>query len=103
LSKTTNPFRREEDPTLEYEMDVFIDQMDEASGVGGGVANFLTGYIIYKGEKYPFEAVAYGRIGGQNVLPTLTQTRCRDWRLSMSIWTLHREASAQACRRRANG
>jgi hypothetical protein len=67
LSKTTNPFRREEDPTLEYEMDVFIDQMDEGSGVGGGVANFLTGYIIYKGEKYPFEAVAYGRIGGQNM------------------------------------
>src|SRR5207253_11366482 len=27
---------------------------------------------IYKGEKYPFEAVAYGRIGGQNVMPTLT-------------------------------
>jgi hypothetical protein len=53
-------------------MDVFIDAMDEASGVGGGVANFLTGYVIYKGEKFPFEAVAYGRIGGQNVLPTLT-------------------------------
>jgi len=72
LAKTTNPFRREEDPTLEYEMEVFIDQMDEPSGVGGGVANFLTGYTIYKGEKYPFDAVAYGRIGGQNVMPTLT-------------------------------
>jgi hypothetical protein len=72
LAKTPSPFRREEDPTLEYEMDVFIDQMDEASGVGGGVANFLTGYTIYKGEKYAFEAVAYGRIGGQNVMPTLT-------------------------------
>src|SRR3989475_13337717 len=46
--------------------------MDEASGVGRGVAHFLTGYTIYKGEKYPFEAVAYGRIGGQNVMPTLT-------------------------------
>ena len=53
-------------------MDVFIDAMDEASGVGGGVANFLTGYAIYKGEKFPFEAVAYGRIGGQNVQPNLT-------------------------------
>ena len=72
MSKTTNPFRREEDRTLEYEMDVFIDQMDEISAVGDCVANFLTGYTIYKGEKYPFEAVAYGRIGGQNVMPTLT-------------------------------
>jgi hypothetical protein len=71
LSKT-NPFRKEEDASLEYVMDVFIDEMDEASGVGGGVANFLTGYALYKGEKFPFEAVAYGRIGGQNVKPTLT-------------------------------
>ena len=62
---------------LEYDMDVFIDEMDEASGVGGGVANFLTGYAIYKGEKYPFEAVAYGRIGGQNVMPTLTPESLR--------------------------
>ena len=53
-------------------MEVFIDAMDEASGVGGGVANFLTGYAIYKEEKFPFEAVAYGRIGGQNVQPNLT-------------------------------
>jgi hypothetical protein len=57
---------------MEYEMEVFIDAMDEASGVGGGVANFLTGYAIYKGEKFPFDAVAYGRIGGQNVQPNLT-------------------------------
>ncbi len=56
---------------MEYVMDVFIDHMDEASGVGGGVANFLTGYAVYEGEKFPFEAVAYGRIGGQNVSPTL--------------------------------
>ncbi len=72
MSKTTNPFRKEEDATLEYEMDVFVDAMDEASGVGGGVANFLSGYTLYKGEKFLFEAVAYGRIGGQNVKPTLT-------------------------------
>ena len=45
--------------------------MDE-SGEGGGVASFLTGYVVYKGENFPFEAVAYGRIGGQNVSPTLT-------------------------------
>jgi hypothetical protein len=72
VSRITNPFRKEEEATLEYEMEVFIDAMDEASGVGGGVANFLTGYAIYKGEKFPFEAVAYGRIGGQNVKPILT-------------------------------
>lgn len=56
-----------------YEMEVFVDHMDESSGVGGGVANFLSGYAVYKGEKFKFEAVAYGRIGGQNVSPSLTQ------------------------------
>jgi len=90
LSKTTNPFRKEEDPTLEYEMDVFVDAMDEASGVGGGVANFLTGYTVYKGEKFPFEAVAYGRIGGQNVKPTLTPEsikRLEDLRVDLELFT----------------
>ncbi len=57
-------------PGGDVDMDVFVDQMDE-SGEGGGVASFLTGYVIYKGEKFPFDAVAYGRIGGQNVSPTL--------------------------------
>ena len=66
-----NPFRKAEEAQLQYEIDVFIDEMGDASGVGGGVANFLTGYAIYKGEKFPFEAVAYGRIGGQNVSPIL--------------------------------
>src|SRR6266581_3178793 len=66
-----NPFRKGEEAQLQYEIDVVIDEMGDASGVGGGVANFLTGYAIYKGERFPFEAVAYGRIGGQNVSPTL--------------------------------
>jgi hypothetical protein len=52
-------------------MEVVVDHMDE-SGEGGGVASFLTGYVVHKGENFPFEAVAYGRIGGQNVSPTLT-------------------------------
>ncbi len=85
-----NPFRKQEDATLEYEMDVFIDEMDEASGVGGGVANFLTGYALYKGEKFPFEAVAYGRIGGQNVKPTLTVgsvKRLEDLRVDLELFT----------------
>jgi hypothetical protein len=89
LSKT-NPFRKEEDPTLEYVMDVFIDEMDEASGVGGGVANFLTGYAVYKGERFPFEAVAYGRIGGQNVMPTLTTEsvkRLSDLNVDLELFT----------------
>lgn len=71
MSRINNPFRKEEDASLQYDIDVFIDEMDEASGVGGGVANFLTGYALYKGEKFPFDAVAYGRIGGQNVKPNL--------------------------------
>src|SRR2546428_11846218 len=66
-----NPFRKAEEAQLQYEIDVFIDEMGDASGVGGGVANFLTGYAPYKGESFPFEAVAYGRIGGQNGRPIL--------------------------------
>jgi len=53
-------------------MEVIVDSMGESSGVGGGVANFLSGYVVFRGEKFPFEAIAYGRIGGQNVSPTLT-------------------------------
>ena len=71
-------------------MDVFIEQMDEASGVGGGVANFLAGYAVYKGEKFPFEAVAYGRIGGQNVIPTLSSEslkRLDDLQVNIELFT----------------
>jgi len=67
-----NPFRPPEPQGSDYEIDVYVDQMDDASGAGGGVANFLSGYAVYNGEKFPFEAVAYGRIGGQNVSPTLS-------------------------------
>jgi len=66
----TNPYRPSQ-PGDEIQMEVIIDYMDE-SGEGGGVASFLTGYVMYNGEKLPFEAVAYGRIGGQNVSPTLS-------------------------------
>ena len=52
-------------------MEVVVDMMDEGSGTGGGVANFLSGYALFNGERLPFEAIAYGRIGGQNVSPTL--------------------------------
>src|SRR5437899_12296298 len=52
-------------------MEVVVDAMDEGSGAGGGVANFFSGYALFKGEKLPFDAIAYGRIGGQNVSPIL--------------------------------
>jgi len=35
-------------------MEVIVDSMGESSGVGGGVANFLSGYVIFRGEKFPF-------------------------------------------------
>ena len=70
MSKPVNPFRPES--PQDFQMEVIVDYMGESSGVGGGVANFLSGYVIFRGEKFPFEAIAYGRIGGQNVSPTLT-------------------------------
>ncbi len=71
MSKPVNPFRSAETSQSEYPMEVYVDYMGESSGVGGGVANFLSGYAVFRGEKLPFEAIAYGRIGGQNVSPTL--------------------------------
>jgi hypothetical protein len=73
MSKPANPFRRAESSEVEYQMQVYVDDMGESSGVGGGVANTLSGYAVFQGEKFPFEAIAYGRIGGQNVSPTLTE------------------------------
>jgi hypothetical protein len=88
--KDSNPFRKAEDAQLVYEMDVYIDEMGDASGVGGGVANFLSGYAVYNGEKFPFEAIAYGRIGGQNVSPTLQPEavkRLMDLRVNLELFT----------------
>ena len=68
----TNRFRPTEDGPR-YEMEVVVDMMDDGSGAGGGVANFLSGYVVFNGEKLPFDAIAYGRIGGQNVSPTLKE------------------------------
>ena len=77
MSRPVNPFRRAEASRPEYPMEVYVDYMGESSGVGGGIANFLSGYAIYQGEKFPFEAIAYGRIGGQNVSPTLVDEALR--------------------------
>ena len=71
-------------------MEVIVDYMGESSGVGGGVANFLSGYVIFRGEKFPFEAIAYGRIGGQNVSPTLTDEslkRLQDFDIDVENFT----------------
>ena len=87
---TQNPFRKEEEAQLQYDIDVFIDEMGDASGVGGGVANFLTGYAVYKGERFAFEAVAYGRIGGQNVSPILQPeaiTRLEELGVDLELFT----------------
>jgi hypothetical protein len=73
----SNRFRKPEAEGPAYEMEVFVDEMDEGSGAGGGVANFLSGYAVYRGEKFRFEAVAYGRIGGQNVSPSLVDEAAR--------------------------
>jgi hypothetical protein len=89
LSKPANPFRPEPSGP-EYPMQVYVDYMGESSGVGGGVANFLSGYALFREEKFPFEAIAYGRIGGQNVSPTLTQEsmrRLQDLRVNVETFT----------------
>jgi hypothetical protein len=70
-------FRPQEDEGPRYDMEVVVDFMDEGSGAGGGVANFLSGYAVFNGEKLPFDAIAYGRIGGQNVSPTLKDESVR--------------------------
>jgi hypothetical protein len=67
-----SPFRPKEYSDEKYVMEVFVDKVEE-SGAGGGVASFLQGHVVYNGEKFPFEAIAYGRIGGQNVSPNLTE------------------------------
>jgi hypothetical protein len=90
LSKPANPFRRPESSQPEYPMQVYVDGMGESSGVGGGVANFLSGYALFQGEKFPFEAIAYGRIGGQNVSPTLTdesKKRLQELRVDVEVFT----------------
>jgi hypothetical protein len=46
--------------------------IDEVSG--GEIANVLHGYILVNGEKIRFKGIAYGRYGGQNVMPRLSPT-----------------------------
>ena len=89
MHEPSNPFRPKEDPEQQYEMEVFIDQVDE-SGVGGGVASFLQGHVVYNNEKFPFDAIAYGRIGGQNVSPTLAEEsmkRLQDLKVDLELFT----------------
>jgi len=39
---------------------------------GGEIANIIRGYISVGGEKIRFKGIAYGRYGGQNVVPRLS-------------------------------
>jgi hypothetical protein len=71
-------------------MKVFVDDMGESSGVGGGVANFLSGYALFQEEKFRFDAIAYGRIGGQNVSPTLGDEalkRLQEMNVNLELFT----------------
>ena len=89
MQPSSNKYRPA-DEAPQYEINVFVDAMDEGSGSGGGVANFLTGHVVYNGEKLRFEAVAYGRIGGQNVSPILpdeTLKRLRELDLDIEAFT----------------
>lgn len=88
----SNRFRKPDVEGPSYDMEVFVDEMEEGSGAGGGVANFLSGYTIYKGEKFRFEAVAYGRIGGQNVSPSLADEamkRLQDMDVDLESFLAH--------------
>lgn len=89
LYQQPNPYRPSEDTDAQYEMEVVIDHVEE-SGAGGGVANFLEGHVVYKGEEFQFEAIAYGRIGGQNVSPTLSEEsakRLQELRVDLELFT----------------
>lgn len=90
MSRPSNPFRRAEASQPDYAMTVFVDYMGESSGVGGGIANFLSGYALFQGEKFPFEGIAYGRIGGQNVSPNLADEsikRLQELNVNLELFT----------------
>lgn len=38
----------------------------------GDVTSYLTGYFLFHGERFSFTGIAYGRFGGQNVHPVLS-------------------------------
>jgi len=90
VSRPSSPFRPAETSQPDYAMQVFVDYMGESSGVGGGIANFLSGYALFQGEKFPFEGVAYGRIGGQNVSPNLADEsikRLQELNVNLELFT----------------
>lgn len=49
-----------------YDFEVHVTAVSQ-----GEIANFISGYLIFKGERLRFRALAYGRYGGQNVSPKL--------------------------------
>ena len=62
-------------------MEVHIIRVTE-----GDIANIVSGYVIISSMKLPFKAIAYGRIGGQNIMPKISaSTKARLKRLSIAL------------------
>lgn len=62
----------------------------------GEVANLLRGYVVAGKAKYRFTAIAYGRIGGQNVSPkvgrvTASRLRKKEIEVEEFLSTLQRK------------
>lgn len=64
-----------------YEFEVHVTSITE-----GDVTNYITGYFVFREKRFPFTGIAYGRFGGQNVHPVLTQrVKNRLVRLGVSV------------------
>jgi hypothetical protein len=48
---------------------VFVKKVD-----GSEIASKLSGYFIVKDQKFPFTAIAFGRIGGHNASVMISKT-----------------------------
>lgn len=51
------------------DLKVFVKSAD-----GSEIASKLSGYFVLNGHKFPFSAIAFGRIGGHNASVTLTKS-----------------------------
>jgi len=63
-------------PPLVDDFEIHVTEVSQSD-----ITNLLRGYVVFRGERLPFSAVAYGRIGGQNVRPEFsaeTQRRLQE-------------------------
>lgn len=51
-----------------YNIEVHVTRVTE-----GDVTSYLTGHFLFRGERFSFTGIAYGRFGGQNVRPILSR------------------------------